>query len=563
MTAIFCLTIAINDGICGHTYKDCIQEIIPKPMSRTHGKATAMSLSKLTLFLLVPCLVTLNGLAAQHVFSAPPSHQALLGTETYITMPMHRLAQPRLIYADQEALKKRGISIDQVLEKFAFASPVDGESAHLYTNEIKTAYVDGNGGIGLNENFGSGRAAIIEQDWQIKGSGRTPMVNPNADSSHRNGASDLSESIHEAIWSNLLAEELPYGAFRVVAIIATGSHVHSGGMDGRPRVLIVREDPLRPGHFVINPSAEKLNDPRDRARIDAAMKNIVKALPQPAGANFVDEGTKFRSGIFEFIDRQAIQHSYAWAHSLFHGGTSATNTGMDGRMLDFGTFSAFDGYPKARVIDEDGFMGETVTFKIDLLKDIRDSWVKSLSPALLAALPSEQEWFDRFESTYQSNRQAEMLRLAGVFTEFKAELLKTSEGQRLAKLLIYLAEAGNDQKIEIWKGENPFEHGVYNVGAILSTAAHSQDLQKLIPNDLIRKQFTTSYKNLFIQQQRMAANHGINAKAETEYRKIATEIRNKKNGVRLSPSFQRKKYLEDFRRLSNNARGSTHSAIYR
>ncbi|HEY8272378.1 MAG TPA: hypothetical protein VIG33_15915 [Pseudobdellovibrionaceae bacterium] len=468
---------------------------------------------------------------------APPKNQALLGAATYITMPLRKLSHPTLVYVNKEYLQARGISLDQVLEKFGFASPVDGEFADVYLDNVKTAYVDGNGGIGLNENFGSGRAAIVDEEWQIKGSGRTPMVNPNTDAYHRNGASFLPEAIHEAIWGNLLAEELPFGAYRVVAIIATGSMVASGEQEPQPRFLIVREDPLRPGHFVINPTSEKMNDPRDRARVQEAMKHLVEALPQPAGPVPKSEVARFRSGIFEFIDRQAIQHAYAWTHSLFHGGTSPTNAALDGRMLDFGTYSAFDGYPRVRILDDDGFMGDTEVYKRDLLKDIRDSWLKTLPSHLLANLPSEKEWFERFETVFQKTKKTEILRLAGALSEFKEELLKTQAGQNLAKTLLELAMAGNEKGIEAWRGEEPFGQGRYNLGKILVAAssvnlqdfdAENKTLRTLIPEEADRKTFVDHYQAFFKLQRDLVLPLGINPEAEATYRKYSSQIRNKK-----------------------------------
>ena len=419
----------------------------------------------------------------------PPKHQSVLGAATYVTMPLRGLTHPKLLWADTEYLAGQGISPDQILKKFAYASPVDGESAESYSNETKIGFVDGNGGIGMNGNFGSGRAAtIVEtragsastgQDWQIKGSGRTPMVNKDSDQYHRNGASVLGEGIHEAIWGKLLALEMPYGAYRTVAVIATGS----------------------------------------------------------LGVHPKNKTEKFRAGIFEFIDRQAIQHGYAWAHSLFHGGTSPTNAGLDGRMLDFGTFSAFDGYPNARVIDEDGFFGDTELYKRDLLKDIRDSWVRTLSSDLLAVLPSEAEWFNRFEATFQTTRQREMLRLAGAFTEFTSELMARSEGQRLAKVLIKIAEAGNTKKIEIWEGQNPFGTGTYNLGKILALAAgesfvngdvENSGLRKLIPEEGQRTEFVDAYVSFLKIERQLALHVGISPAAETRYRRLAVKMRNRK-----------------------------------
>ena len=490
-------------------------------------------MKRLLLFILLAISQTLS-LNTFAVDTAPPRNQQVLGAATYVTMPLQKLAHPVLLWADRDFLLRHGVMPNLITDYFAYAAPSLGETGASYLPEFITAFIDGNGGIGMNDNFGSGRAAIIHEDWQIKGSGRTVMVNPKADLYHSNGAALMAEGIHEAVWSRLLAEELPYGAFRTVAVIATGSYLDT---DLQPRALIVREDPLRPGHYVINPSAELLGDARDAARIKAAMEHLLAALPTPAGAIPIKKSDQFRVKTFEFIERQAIQHGYAWSRGLFHGGTSPSNAGLDGRMIDFGTFSAFDGYPKVRVIDEDGFFGDTSLYKRDLLKNIRDSWVRTLSPELLAGLPSEQEWFDRFETTFQRTRKTEMLRLAGAFSEFSSELFARSEGKKLAEILLKLAEAGNDKEIEAWKGESPWGTGTYNLGKILKAAAEVElqglnvelpALKAALPQVKLRREFVEAYKKAFRTQRSFAAQKGIAATAESEYRRLASEIRNRK-----------------------------------
>jgi hypothetical protein len=487
---------------------------------------------------LVAFTLALNPLA--HAQQAPqlPRAAQIIGAAAYVPMEAKQLANPQIIYANGKLMAESGLDLQMIIEKAAWAAPVSGETAGGYTNKVKIVFADGYGGIGLNGNEGNGRTFTVDTIWENKGGGITPFVSNTSEVTHRNGASLLPEGIHEAVWSNMLAEELPNGASRILAIIATGTRV--GGPDGEPRVLIVREAPVRPAHFVINEYAEARGSERDKARIADSMKHIVNALPQPKNSTAITEEEKFRSGIMEMIDRQAEMHSYGWAHSLFHGGTSPSNAGLDGRALDFGTFQALDGYQKIRVIHDDGFNGETEVYKRDLLKNIRDSLVKTLPQNLLNALPTEQEWFERFDNKYSSTQRKELLRLAGAFNEFAGNLLNTKEGAALANLLKRIAEAGNEKKVEKWKlqgySTEYFKQGTYNLGEILAaatsidldTAKDSAELARVLPNENLRGQFIYLYSKTFQAQRDLAASQGINAKAEMDYRGAAVKMRNKK-----------------------------------
>ncbi|KYG67066.1 hypothetical protein AZI86_08620 [Bdellovibrio bacteriovorus] len=467
-----------------------------------------------------------------------PDAAKIIGAGAFVPMQAKQLANPNAIYLNHKLMAEQGLDLQKVLEMTAFAAPVSGETAGGYTNKTKTVYADGYGGIGLNGNEGNGRTFTVDSMWENKGGGITPFVAATSEASHRNGASLLPEGIHEAIWSNLLADELPRGAHRVLAIIATGTRV--GGPDGEPRVLIVREAPIRPAHFVVNENGQKRGTEREKNRISDAMKHITNALPQPKNSTARTEAERFRSGIFEMIDRQAQMHSYGWAHSLFHGGTSPSNAGMDGRALDFGTYQALDGYQKIRVIHDDGFNGETKVYKTDLLKDMRDSLVKTLPPELARAMPSEQEWFERFDQTFERTQLLEMLRLAGSFNETTSALLNTHEGLQLAKLVKSMAEAGNEKEIEKWKlpgfAEDYFKQGTYSLEKVmtalaelnLSAPADTAKLMALVPDSALRAQLIEWYVRTFRMQQDMLAQVGISGQAEGKYRLEAAKIRNKK-----------------------------------
>jgi hypothetical protein len=483
-------------------------------------------------------------LSAPSAFGTETSNKMVLGAATYKTMSLYKLANPQAVWTNDDLLIEKKIApasdspelrTKKMLNLVGYASKAEGESGDPYMEDSLRVLVDANGGVGLDGNLGSGRAAIIGE-WQLKGSGKTMMVNRRSDSWHRNGASSMGEAVWEAAWSTLLYNELPYGAYRTLTIFTTGSLIPQG--DGWvPRVVIVREDPLRPAHYVLNPDGEDLRPVFERKRIAKAMEKIVETLPKPVG--YVSQGRQadFRAGFLEFIHRQAVQHGYMWAHRLVHGATTPSNAGLDGRMLDFGTFSAFDGYPQAKILEVEGYFGETSLFKLDLLKDIRDSWIRTLPKDLLEVLPSEQAIFDIFESEFQNVRHAEMLRLAGAFTEFTQQLHDSAAGDELSRVLIQIAEAGNERKIEIWNGESPFRQGTYNLEKILvamakipleSLTAKPSVLQDLIGDLNLRRKLVRSYKQTFQLQRKLALAEGIGADGEQAYRLAATQIRNLK-----------------------------------
>lgn len=427
-----------------------------------------------------------------------------------------------------------------------YASQVDGEPSSVFTSKVVEADVDAYGGLGMNGNFGSGRAAIVTingKSFQIKGSGRTMMVNARSDQYHRSGASVIREGIWEAAWSQLLAKEMPYGAYQTLAVLATGSQATLHGHNFDPRVTIIREDPVRPAHFLLNPDGMVVQPEEEKARVTEAMKHIVDALPKPAGYKSQGRQADFVVGINEMIDRQAIQHGYAWAHSLFHGGTSPSNTGLDGRMLDFGSYSAFDGYPRARVMDEDGFMGDTEIYKRDFIRDSYASLEQTLPMDLKSVLPPVADLEKRFDENFERTRAKEMLRLAGSMDEFVDSLYETPEGKKLASVLLKMAEAGNSKGIEVWQGQSPFGTGTYNLGAVLKRLTElplvlqgnrkaiglaDARLTKLVPNVLVRQGLVEAYGRFFEEHGALASENGISSAAEVRYRAIAVDMRNAK-----------------------------------
>ena len=486
----------------------------------------------------------LNSVSFANLSNNRTANEAILGSATYKTMLLHELPHAQTYFIDTDLLLEKKLAAPQdseavrsrkLLSLYGYAAKAEGEFGGTYGEKTKQALVDGTGGLGLNGNLGSGRAAIID-DWQIKGSGKTMMVNSRSDNGHRNGASPVTEGVWEAAVSNILFNELPYGSFRILSLITTGAKM-SNEADAWPRGLMLREDPLRPSHYVQNPDGLEIHPEFESARVSEAMKNIVTALPKPIGYVSQNRQADFIVGIHEFIHRQAVQQGFMWAHSLMHGATSPANAGLDGRMIDFGTFAAFEGYPKAQILEVEGYFGEVDVIHKDLIKDTRDSWVKTLPADLLKVLPSEQALFDFYEKEFENVRHAEMLRLAGAFTELAPKLYDTSAGNELARTLIKMAEAGNETLVKVYAGEKAVNKGTYSLPKILAQLAASHletlnandaGLSGLVPDSHLRETLVRSYKQTFGMQKSLASTFGVSAFGEAAYREHAVKIRNHK-----------------------------------
>lgn len=503
--------------------------------------------AKMSKFGSLMTIVLISASVGELAFAGPygnsmlPANMSLLGPTAYKAVTMHHLQHPRIAFVNHDMAYGLGYTDNKLLQVYGNAVLTKGEKNADYTNETVTGYAAGIGGIGMNGNLGDGRSIVVGQ-FREKGGGPTPMVSPIADGDHKSGASIMRESIRETMIANLLATELPYGTLQTLTVLATGTLASHNSQEYQDRAINVAEDPLRFGHFVLNESAEKLGGDYlkfDRARVAAAMDHLLADLPSPAGLDLSgkSEGEVFRAKLFEAIDRQAVQHGYAWAHRFFYGTISPSNAALDGRMFDFGAVTFLNGYPRVQLIEDDGPSGDTLHFKRDLLKDIRDSWAKTLPPALLAALPSEQEWFDRFEQTYQAMRRSEMVRLAGTIDAIENEVIDTPAARALGVLLVKMAEAGNDKEIHTYRGDEiPAHPGTYDMQAIFSALAASQpsdrmslngNLASLVRDVSLRERLISLYVEVFSRQQAIAGQHGISPAAESRYRLEAAKIRNR------------------------------------
>jgi hypothetical protein len=85
----------------------------------------------------------------------------------------------------------------------------------------KYAVADRYGGAGIGRNGGSGRNALVN-GFLVKGVGRTPLVGQSTPLSHASGGAYLEECVREAIFSEVVSHDFPYGAVPALGILGTG-----------------------------------------------------------------------------------------------------------------------------------------------------------------------------------------------------------------------------------------------------------------------------------------------------------------------------------------------------
>lgn len=198
-------------------------------------------------------------------------------------------------------------------------------------------FVDRYGGIGIGSNGGSGRAAAIN-GYYVKGIGPTPLVGKNTNPAHATGHCTLEECIREAVLSECVAAEFPWGAVPVLAIIGTGVSIPKSpepgiGLDDpegtMELALLVRPSFLRPAHF-----DRALGFLSDRPKQGFADALRVKTMVAKARDWWGDSG--FLNALMQLHSRWADQLAYGYVHRFCHGAPSPSNVTLDGRLLDFG-----------------------------------------------------------------------------------------------------------------------------------------------------------------------------------------------------------------------------------
>jgi hypothetical protein len=356
-----------------------------------------------------------------------------------------------------------------------------------------------------------------------------------SDYEHSSGFVGLEEGINEAIASQIAHNEMPFGANRVIAIIATGTKIK-----GEPRVLIIREDPLRPAHFIENSFMSEVQ--REQERVKFVMSKLSDILPLSPEQKNLDTKEKIEAGLVEIIDRHAKIAAYSYTNHFLHSAFSPSNIELDGATLDFGAFMTLDGYPQAGRPKDNELNGNTVAFEA-VLKEFLQSIRNQAPGSLKQAFPKVNDSLKLFRARYLSYLRSDMMEMTGAPPELLSQLQNKPAFHDFADFLLVMSHEGND-KIYDALNETLQDSGTYKmdrifikaatvVGGIINLDLKTQTeldlaLQKEIPLEGVRQVFVIGYLRLLKDLKMEADKIRIPFSNLARYMQLAAPIKNKK-----------------------------------
>lgn len=464
-------------------------------------------------------------------------------------MHLSKIKLPSLTYVPFKARKLNGAALilnrdskychdQEILTQYAWMHSINNDDLNFMADDPATFYAERYGGIGIGSHGGGARCGIASKGcYLVKGIGCTPLLGHEAPLDYSHGGVSLFEAIKEAVWGEVLYYALPYRSTRAPYVIATGTRcwwvVNRWGEDllreryGEdvylPRGLIVREVAIRPAHFMraiyFKPALElnrKISS--DVERVRANINVLHHALPQPSHLTVADITSpieQLRLGLGEMARRFAMQEATAKAKRLIHGNISPSNICLDGRWLDFGSFTALPGW--GDVMGYGAFWDNSSIYAnifSELCFNIRKYYAVKNEP-----LPQEEALLAEYQATYTSWLQKQFLSLTGWPLILLDEVQSMPVFLCLYRSLLAIAKSGHNVPYREPYKEQPddaSEFGTYRLGAILFALACSRDPQEcdghvcqLLPDGGLRRELLSAYTEASQLISVVADQHGV------------------------------------------------------
>ncbi len=373
---------------------------------------------------------------------------------SYVELEVQKLSRARIVWLNFDLLREKGIQIDpngltpefekRLLDEFGYMVKNHQDSSQDFSPINKKVYADRYGGFGIGVNWGSGRA-IVSGDYQIKGAGQTPLVGEGQTFDHAHGGASFKESIQEAVWGEFNHQELPFGSNRVLMIVDTGTYTkwEDGGRESR--ALIVREDPLRPAHYLQAYGGKGKFGETEAERLKANFKLLLKTMPLPGHLerSKLSDLEIIKYGLEEFIDRISQQFAATNARRIFHGGVSSSNIELSGKFLDFGTETSLSGFGYAKILDHvAAFPVEIADHIVQTLRPLREMAIEQLriSKGIAEKLfPPIEKYGEKLSKKFTKYLQVEVLHLTGVPQIINQKLATSDMARDFANALVELA----------------------------------------------------------------------------------------------------------------------------
>lgn len=435
----------------------------------------------------------------------------ILPVSSYIPFEVRKIKRPNLLWSNRIS----GESEDQLLDKYAYCAPLDGEPEDTYTSEGKIAHIERYGGSGIGVNGGGVRCGMFD-GMTVKGIGKSQLAGTTAPFWHSYGGASIKEAIREVIWGEVFDSALPFGAVRVEAIIATGTsvplrYVDAYGNNSCSRALILRKPFIRPAHYMrasfFQPSSKFSSTYlSDSERTQVALSTIFDALRSSLNILSIND---FYFLLRTAFLRYASQIAIARAKRLIHGSISSSNITLDGRILDFGMTSSVSDF--GRIIIARGCPDATQQHHgiINTLVEL-GYYLNRYNPQLIKSRKNwQRDIREHFMCEYENAFRIQLIKLSG-FPESAIEALSFIEKLNFSNILIEIISEGNCEPFKIlspcdkYKPSMPDTMGKYNLRSILIKASELADsstadeaLKPLIFDNSLRERFIKEYFNIY------------------------------------------------------------------
>jgi hypothetical protein len=410
----------------------------------------------------------------------------ILSGKNYEDFNVVALDNPKSIFVNRSVIEGLGVDTSHMSEdelndaaskSFGWVSE---QMLPAESRDMAVAQADYYGGTGMGYHKGSARAGIMGK-VQIKGIGITPLYSGSHGGKH-DGKAGFHEAIKEVVWGNLLDNELTYGANKVVALVDTGLKKS----DGESHVLIVRENPIRAGHFVRRTYG---SDSADDLRVSDNLTQLERAVGDAHENDHLFDQylkdsapEKFKSAARAseaWLNKVSKQVARTYVRRMFHGATSESNININGEFIDYGTASTNSGYGRISFLSHVEPFGE--------FDEVKKLWGPGIAIRFFKNVGTiDRLWFvsgrlngildEIWMKSFSRSLTEEFLMVLGVPKGSVNTIKAMPEAQDLARRLFYLTKKSSTSSfIDIQNGTMPENTSQIDFPKLFNLLAASAD----------------------------------------------------------------------------------------
>lgn len=337
---------------------------------------------------------------------------------------------------------------------------------------------------------------------------------------HSHGGASFHEGFNETVWGELGSREWPEGSSRIAFLIDTGLD-HDWGPYREPRILIVRENIIRPAHYMASESGLKKDADAERQRIADLAPKLANAFSALYDGHF-GEGTSLGPYLKELSRRIGRQTAALYVQSVMHL-ISSSNFALDGKILDNGPTTALSGHrPVTLNASPSHNPGPAFQYVIGWLRN--DLLLATGQRAESALLPSEEQLQEIMTAAHTLEQVRQFLWLAGVPDELLDSAVNSQEGRDLASWLVVIATMGPKEIGPSIRYKTPRNNGTYNFRQVAGDLIENVDIGTTISLAELKQAFEAFFAFLHSRAERA---HGLSELQLRAYMRAAVQVRNR------------------------------------